>query len=82
MGAAVDQTKELGSMDIPLDRPSRARSLIVYVILLLAVAGTFAWMLAKFTGSGMIALGLSLGMLVYMLIVASWAHRNLRGPGE
>lgn len=72
----------MGSMDIPLDRPGRTRSLIGYVVSLLLVAGLFAWLLAAFTGSRVIALGLSLGMLVYMLVVASWAHRNLRGPGE
>lgn len=69
-------------MDIPIDRPAKTWSLLLYGVFVLIVAGTFAWLLARFTGSGVIALGLSLGMLVYMVVVGYWAHRNLRGPGE
>jgi hypothetical protein len=74
--------EQLGSMDIPLDRPSRVRSLVTYILVVAAVAGLFTWLLAKFTGSGVIALSLSLGMLIYMLVAAGWANRSLGGPDK
>ena len=67
-------------MEINLDRPSRVRGAILYVALLLAVGGGFAWLLMRFTGSKLIAFGLAGGMLAYMLVASFWTARNLRGP--
>ena len=69
-------------MEINLDRPSRVRSLIVFTICVLTVATVFAWLLARFTGSRLIGFGLAFGMLTYMLLMAKWTARNLRGPDE
>ena len=70
------------SMEINLDRPHRMRSLILFTICLLTIGTLFAWLLMRFTGSRLIAFGLSFGMLAYMLLMAKWSGRNLRGPGE
>ena len=70
------------SMEINLDRPRRVRSLILYTICILAVGTLFGWLLMSFTGSRLIGFGLAFGMLAYMLLMARWTSRNLRGPGE
>ena len=69
-------------MEINLDRPNRLRSLIVFTICLLTVATVFAWLLTRFTGSRLIGFGLAFGMLAYMLLMAKWTARNLRGPDQ
>lgn len=70
------------SMEINLDRPRRVRSLILYTTCVLAIGTLFGWLLMQFTGSALIGFGLAFGMLAYMLLMAKWAGRSLRGPGD
>jgi hypothetical protein len=69
-------------IEIHPDRSRKARSMMLFSICLLATGGLFTWLLMRFTGSSLLALGLAGGMLAYMLIVAVWTSHNLRSPGE
>ena len=76
------QAKVRPPMEINLDRPHRMRSLIFFTISLLALGTLLAWLLMRFTGSRLIGFGLAFGMLAYMLLMAKWTARNLRGPDQ
>lgn len=80
--ALSPDNQDMAPMEINPDRPARMRSLAVFAIFFLAVAGVFAWLLLKFTGSRLIAFGLAFGMITYMLVMAACTARNLRRPGE
>ncbi len=69
-------------MAIDPDQPNRVRSVILFILGVLAVGGLFVWLLMRFTHSPLVAFGLTFGMLTYMLVMARWTSRNLRGPGE
>lgn len=70
-------------MEINLDRPRRVRTTIIYWMVVLAVAGLLAALMARFTGSILVAVLLSGGMLAYMLIAAAITSKNLeRHPGD
>jgi len=70
-------------MEINFDRGKRIRGTIFYWILLIGVAILLTVMMHRFTGSILVALGLSGGMLAYMLIMAAIASKNLsRPPGD
>jgi Na+-translocating ferredoxin:NAD+ oxidoreductase RnfA subunit len=70
-------------MDINLDRPRRVRNNVAYWCVLLGVAALLTFLMERFTGSILIALGLSCGMLAYMLIMAAIASKNMHNsPGD
>lgn len=69
-------------MEINLDRPRRVRNTIAYWLVLFAVALLLALLMVRFTGSVLIAVALSGGMLAYMLLVAAAASKNMgQKPG-
>ncbi len=70
-------------MEINLDRPHRVRTTVAYWIVLLSVGCLLAWMLMRFTGSKLVAIGLAGGMLLYMVIASAITSRHLsQQPGD
>ena len=70
-------------MDMNLDRGRRVRSTALYWLILLGVGALLALLLMQFTGSKLIAFGLSGGMLIYMLIAAAITSKSLdQSPGD
>jgi hypothetical protein len=64
-------------MEINLDRGRRLRGSLMFWCILLAAGGVLTVLLARFTGSKLIAIGLSAGMLIYMLIAGGLTSRSL-----
>jgi hypothetical protein len=64
-------------MNINLDRPRRLRATLMFWLFFLAVAGLLVFLLMRFTGSKLVALGLAGGMLLYMLIAGAVTSKHL-----
>lgn len=77
MSEPHNKPRKTKGMDINLDRPHRVRTAIAYWIILLGVACLLAWMLMRFTGSKLVAIGLAGGMLLYMVIAGAITSRSL-----
>jgi hypothetical protein len=68
-----DQQREI---EIAGERASRWSGWIGWAAMVLAVAGLIAWLLGRFTGSVLLAMGLVAFMLIYMLAMAWFASRK------
>ncbi len=79
----MSASEEKPGMDINLDRPRRIRTTLLYWLTLLAVGALLAFLMYRFTGSMLIAIGLAGGMLLYMIIASTITAKNLRqNPGD
>ena len=59
-------------------RPRRWVGWMSWGILMLIVAGLLAWVLARFTSSVFVAVGLVVFMVGYMAVMAYWASKEGR----
>ncbi len=71
-----DERDEKREMEIESERASRWGGWFAWAAMVLAVAGLIAWMLGRFTGSVLLAVGLVAFMLLYMLGMAYFATRK------
>ena len=73
----------LPEMDIKIDRPGRIIWGLAFWLVMILLGAFLAMLMLRFTGSRLLAYGLAVGMLGYMVLMASIAGRNLtRPPGS